>query len=191
MVPKSFSVYQNNDCLVLLCACLLLTCKPNLGFSRGRCICGAVVKNLPAMQETLVQSLSQEDPLEKEMGTDSSILAWGIPWAEEPGGLQSLGFQSHRTEWLSTLHCNLERAALANVTPQSNLFQEMTKIVHCFVFKKEREEEKKQVKKKGPSCFWWWHAYILVQCKILKKKKKFFLTNCQRWVQAQKIPTSS
>ena len=50
------------------------------------------------MQETLVQSLSQEDPLEKEMGTDCSILAWGIPWAEEPGGLQSLGFQSDQTE---------------------------------------------------------------------------------------------
>ena len=93
-VPKSFSVYQDNDCLVLLCACLLLTCKPNLGFSRGHCICGAVVKNLPVMQDTLVQSLSQEDPLEKEMVTHSSILAWEIPWAEEPGGLQSMGFQS-------------------------------------------------------------------------------------------------
>ena len=42
------------------------------------------------MQETLVQSLSQEDPLEMEMATHSSILAWEIPWTEEPGGLQSL-----------------------------------------------------------------------------------------------------
>ena len=46
------------------------------------------VKNLPAMQETRVGSLGREDPLEKEMATHSSIFAWRIPWAEEPGGLQ-------------------------------------------------------------------------------------------------------
>ena len=46
-----------------------------------------MVKNLPAMQETWVQSLGWEDPLEKEMATDSSILAWRIPWIEDPGGL--------------------------------------------------------------------------------------------------------
>ena len=45
------------------------------------------VKNLPVVQETLVQSLGQEDPLEKGMATDFSILAWRIPWTEEPGGL--------------------------------------------------------------------------------------------------------
>ena len=50
-----------------------------------------VVKNLPAMQETQVQSLSGEDPLEKEMATHSSVLAWRIPWTEEPGGLPSMG----------------------------------------------------------------------------------------------------
>jgi len=55
-----------------------------------------VVKNLPAvqeMQETWVLSLDQEDPLEEEMATQSSILAWRIPWTEEPGGLQSTGSQ--------------------------------------------------------------------------------------------------
>ena len=52
-----------------------------------------VVKNLPAMQETQVQSLGQEDPLEKGMVTHSSILAWEIPWTEETGGLQSMGSQ--------------------------------------------------------------------------------------------------
>ena len=52
-----------------------------------------MVKNLPAMQETQVPSLGQEDPLEKGMATDSSILAWRIPWTEEPGGLQSMGLQ--------------------------------------------------------------------------------------------------
>ena len=51
------------------------------------------VKNLPAMQETRVQSLIQDDPLEKEMGTLSSILAWRIPYTEGPGGLQSMGSQ--------------------------------------------------------------------------------------------------
>ena len=52
-----------------------------------------LVKNLPAMQETWVQSLGQEDALEKEMATQSSILAWEIPQTEEPGGLQSMGSQ--------------------------------------------------------------------------------------------------
>ena len=50
-----------------------------------------LVKNLPAMQEPWVQSLGWEDPLEKGMAAHSSILAWRIPWTEEPGGLQSRG----------------------------------------------------------------------------------------------------
>ena len=52
-----------------------------------------MVKNPPAVQETQVQSPSREDPPEKGMATHSSILAWGIPWTEEPGGLQSMGSQ--------------------------------------------------------------------------------------------------
>ena len=51
------------------------------------------LKRLPAMWEAQVQSLGQEDPLEKEMATHSKILAWRIPWTEEPGGLQSTGLQ--------------------------------------------------------------------------------------------------
>ena len=51
------------------------------------------VRNLPAVQETWVQSLGQENPLEKEMATHSSILAWEIPWSEAPGWLQSMGSQ--------------------------------------------------------------------------------------------------
>ena len=54
------------------------------------------VKHLPAMQETWVQSLGQEDLLEKEMATHSSILAWKIPWTEEPDRLQSMGSQRVR-----------------------------------------------------------------------------------------------
>jgi len=55
-----------------------------------------MVKSLPAMQETRVQFLGQKDPLEKEMATHSSTLAWRIPWTEEPGGLQSMESQRVR-----------------------------------------------------------------------------------------------
>ena len=58
-----------------------------------RALVAQSVKNLNVMQETKVWSLSQEDPLEKEMAAHSSILAWEIPWTEEPGGLQSMGSQ--------------------------------------------------------------------------------------------------
>ena len=75
-----------------------------------------MVKNLPAMQDTQVRSLGQEDPLEKEMATHSSIFAWEIPWTEEPGRLQSTGLQRVRhdlatkqqtTSYLSSsFHCH-------------------------------------------------------------------------------------
>ena len=57
-----------------------------------------MVKCLPAMQETWVRSLGWDDPLEKEMAPHSSILAWEIPWTEEPGGLQSMGLQKSGTQ---------------------------------------------------------------------------------------------
>ena len=57
----------------------------------GLSLVAPMVKNLPAMQETRVPPLGREDLLEKEMATHSNILAWRIPWAEEPGGLQSMG----------------------------------------------------------------------------------------------------
>ena len=61
-----------------------------------------MVKNLPAMQETWVRSLDWEDPLEKGMATHSSILAWRIPWTEEPGGLQSImGSQTVGHNWVT------------------------------------------------------------------------------------------
>ena len=64
---------------------------------------------MPAMQETQVRSLSQEDPLKKEMVTHSSILAWRIPQTEEPGGLQSMVSQrvGYTTEQLTLLHFSL------------------------------------------------------------------------------------
>ena len=62
----------------------------------GHFVVAQIINNLPAMQETGVQSLGWEDPLEKEMATHSSILAWRIPWTEEPGGLQPIGSQRVR-----------------------------------------------------------------------------------------------
>ena len=58
---------------------------------------GPVAKNLPAMQEMPVYTLNREDPLEKEMATHSSILAWKIPWPQEPGETQSMGLQESDT----------------------------------------------------------------------------------------------
>ena len=80
---------------------------PDLGIKPGLPHCGQTLyplgfpggsdgKRLPIMQETQVRSLGQEDPLEKEMTTHSSILAWIIPWTEEPDGLQSMG--SHKSQ---------------------------------------------------------------------------------------------
>ena len=60
----------------------------------GASLVAQMVKPLPAVQETGVQSLGWEDPLEKEMATHSSTLVWKIPWTEEPGRLQSMGLQS-------------------------------------------------------------------------------------------------
>jgi len=63
-----------------------------------------MVKNLPVMQEIHVQSLGWEDPLEKEMATHFSSLAWRIPWTEESGGLQYMGSQTVRHDWVTNTH---------------------------------------------------------------------------------------
>ena len=64
-----------------------------VSYVHGASLLARTVKNLPAMQDTWVQSLGWEDPLEKEMATHSSNLAWEMPWTEEPGRLQSIGSQ--------------------------------------------------------------------------------------------------
>ena len=78
-------VWKEVDILLAIC----LSPQTNMGAS----LVAQMVKNLPAMLETWDQSLSWEDPLKQGMATHSSILAWKIPWTEEPGGLQSLGSQ--------------------------------------------------------------------------------------------------
>ena len=75
-----------------------------------------MVKNLPAMQETLSFSPGLGDPLEKGMATDSSILVWRIPWTEEPGGLQSMGCkESDTTEQLNSFTFNSTSVNLKTV----------------------------------------------------------------------------
>ena len=64
-----------------------------MSYLMGASLVAQMVKRLSAMQETQVQSLGREDPLEKEMAAHSSILAWKIPWTAEPGGLLSMGSQ--------------------------------------------------------------------------------------------------
>ena len=64
----------------------------------GTSLVAQMVKNLPAMRETHIQPLGQEDSLEKGMATHSSILAWRIPWTEEPGGLQTMELQRVRPD---------------------------------------------------------------------------------------------
>ena len=76
------------------------------------------VKNLPAIQETQVQYLGWEDPLEKGMATHSSILAWRILWREEPGGLQSMGLQRVRHDLVTEHKLALRKGVDTLVHPQ-------------------------------------------------------------------------
>ena len=85
---KQIAVYPYNE--------ILFSTKKELNVdicNIGASLVAQTVKNPPVMQETLIQSLGREDPLEREIATHSSILAWEIPRTEEPGGLQSMGSQ--------------------------------------------------------------------------------------------------
>ena len=79
-----------------------------------------MVKNLPAVQETGVQSLGQEDALEKKMATHSNIRAWRIPWTKEPGGLQSIGLQRVEEVLEKTLESPLDCKEIQPVHPKGN-----------------------------------------------------------------------
>ena len=83
-----------------------------------------MVKSLPAVRETQVQSLCREDPMEKEMATHSSILAWQIPWMEKPGRLQSMGLRRVGHNWATSLcllwkHFPEREAKTGKANPQS------------------------------------------------------------------------
>ena len=73
-------------------------------YTYGASLVAQRLKRLPGMRETRVWSLDREDPLEKEMATHSSTLAWRIPWREEPGRLQSIGSQRVGHDWATSLH---------------------------------------------------------------------------------------
>ena len=85
-----------------------------------------MVNNQPSVQETQVQSLGQEDPLEKGMATHSSILAWRIPWTEEPDRLQSMGLQRVGCDWMTNTFVRLEWANWAAQRNSLSMFQGMT-----------------------------------------------------------------
>ena len=96
------SLTSDNNSSFCLWRKKLLNIVTHFTYDSAFCACMLVaqmVKNVPAIQETRIWSLDQEDPLEKGMAMHSSILAWRIPWTEEPGRLQSVGSQSGT--WLS------------------------------------------------------------------------------------------
>ena len=93
--------------LVQICRYFIRSCAELIWhylFKERASLVAQMVKNLPAMQETWVQSLGQEKPPEKGMATHSNILAWGIPWTEEPDGLQSMGLQRIGHNWVTELN---------------------------------------------------------------------------------------
>ena len=94
------SAVQQSESVVYICISLLFW----ISFLFRVSLVVQMVKNLPAMQETWVQSLSQEDPLEKDMATLSIILAWRIQWTEKPGRLQTMGSQRVRHDWATNTH---------------------------------------------------------------------------------------
>ena len=118
----------------VLNATVLYTGKQVRGLTFILCVCvtrtslvAETIKRLPAMRETWVRSRGREDPLEKEMATHSSILAWRIPWMEEPGGWQSMGLQRVRHEQATSL----------------SLYQNLKKKIGCQYF--NHEEKKKSL----------------------------------------------
>ena len=109
-----------------------------------------MVKNPPAMQEMQVQSLGQEDPLEEEMATHSSILAWRIPWTEEPGGLQSMGSQRVKNDLVSKHTCWYTEIQLVSHTAvtTSNVAKFTSVLIICLLFstnKSHHLEKKRQL----------------------------------------------
>ena len=83
------------------------------------------LKHLPAMRETWVRFLGREDPLEKEMATHSSILAWRTPWTEEPGGLQSTGSQRVGHDWATSLSLYNYKNSSSLIWPSNHQYQKI------------------------------------------------------------------
>ena len=88
------------------------------------------LKHLPAMCKTKVRSQVREDPREKELTTHFSILAWRIPWMEEIGGLQSMGFQRVRHDWATSLHFNIPTLLPNRIYINSDIWHCLTSTKH-------------------------------------------------------------
>ena len=100
--PWELSIWISVSALVLLCSAWKAAAMNPIYiylWGAGVSLVAQMVKNLPAMQGTCVQSLGWEDPLVEGVANHSSIFAWGIPWTQEPGGLQSMGLQRGRHNW--------------------------------------------------------------------------------------------
>ena len=123
-----------------------------LCFLSGLFLVAQRVKNLPAIQETWGQFLGQEDSLEKGMATHSSILAWRIPWTEEPGGLQYMGSQRVRHDWVTNIF------VYQSIIKQNNslLFFQL-----CKYISRHKSEELQEIR--GP-----WKAQLILGQKAEK-----------------------
>ena len=95
-----------------------------------------MIKNPPTMQETQVPSLGWEDPLEEGMATHSSILAWRIPWTEEPGGLQSMGSQRVGHNWATKHSTSLQKHG--KVYRENSIIQNLGSVKVCKIFSNYR-----------------------------------------------------
>ena len=93
----------NPEAVPFACCVNTHTCTHLLNEQMHNSLVAQTVKHLPAMREAWVRSLGQKDPLEKEMAAHSSTVAWRIPWAEEPGRLRSMGSQTVRQDWATSL----------------------------------------------------------------------------------------
>ena len=110
--------------LVQICRYFIRSCAELIWhylFKERASLVAQMVKNLPAMQETWVQSLGQEKPPEKGMATHSNILAWGIPWTEEPDGLQSMGLQRIGHNWVTNTHISGKEPQFCWYSPFLNI----------------------------------------------------------------------
>ena len=126
------AIYMHNICSLYETVDCYLTFITPFFFIRTSLV-AQMVKRLPTMRETWVQSLGQEDLLEKEMATHSSTLAWRIPWIEEPDRLQSMGSQRVRRDWATErLHFSLLKKKSQTEQPKTlNLFfAAMLKIIN-------------------------------------------------------------
>ena len=99
----------------------------------GASLVAQMVKHLPAMRQTWVQSLGREDPLEKEMATYSSTLAWKIPWMEEPGKLQPMGSQRVGYDWATSLSQSSRPSLLSLKDIYISMYTQLDKLTLRFL----------------------------------------------------------